>query len=402
MGDHPNGMAHTLDGQSLGSLIESAPEEYLTSAVYKRFNSDPHLPFLFKILSFDKALPLQAHPDRALAKRLMAKEKAATGKNETFVDPNHKPEVAVTISDVFEGFVGFRPIHEIKVFLKVVPELRKLQSDHETVEAFLAAPDDSKDAQSLLKTMFAELLASTHTEIRACSQQLLTHVERDADDAIGDLGRKQGLARVIRKVLSDYPEDVGMFAAVFFMNYVVLHKGEGIAVPANCIHAYLEGDIIECMAWSDNMVGDYTYGGGTTELTGEWIACGLGAPEEQNDARVFVDMLRYEASESKKLELKHEKWNKSDNAKTQIFYAPMAEFDLLNTKLDAGEQEVVDKGIDGPAVFVVTQGVVTLCRSDGKEEENLQQGQVVFIKPGTGFKFKAENKAEVWGSFVEG
>lgn len=247
-------MAHTLDGTSLASLIESNPEEYLTPAVYKRFNSDKHLPFLFKILSFDKALPLQAHPDRALAKRLMQNEK---GKNETFVDPNHKPEVAVTISDTFEGFVGFRPIREIKAFLKVVPELRKVLSDHRTVESFLATPDDSKDAQALLKTMFSELLGTTHTEIKACSQQLMTHIERGEDDALGDLGRKQGLARVIRKVLNDYPEDVGMFAAVFFMNYVVLHKGEGIAVPADCIHAYLEGDVIECMAWSDNMVCDH-------------------------------------------------------------------------------------------------------------------------------------------------
>jgi len=113
-------------------------------------------------------------------------------------------------------------------------------------------------------------------------------------------------------------------------------------------------------------------------------------------------MLLYEASESKKLELRHEKWKKSGNAKTQIFYAPMDEFNLLNTKLEAGEEEVVDKGIDGPAVIVVTQGSVVLSRLDGSEEVKLQQGQVVFIKPGTRFKFKAGAKAEVWGSFVEG
>jgi mannose-6-phosphate isomerase len=254
MGDHPHGMAHTLDGTPLAKLIASNPEEYLTSGVYHSIGHEKHLPFLFKVLSFDKALPLQAHPDRALASRLMAKEKRETGKNEVFADPNHKPEVAVTISDMFEGFVGFRPVAEIKSFLKIVPELRKVLSDHETVEKFLAVENDSKEAQQLLKTMFSELLAITHTEIAACTQQLLTHVERGEEESLGGLGKQQGLARVIKKVLADYPEDVGLFAAVFFMNYVRLDKGQGIAVPADCIHAYLEGDIIECMAWSDNMV----------------------------------------------------------------------------------------------------------------------------------------------------
>lgn len=160
----------------------------------------------------------------------------------------------MTISEHFDGFLGFRPIREIKSFLKHVPELRKVLSDHETVEAFLTAPEDGEETQRLLKKMFAELLSTSHTEIAACSQQLHTHVERGHDDALGDLGRQQGLARVIEKVLADYPEDVGVFAAVFFMNYVRLNKGEGIAVPPDCIHAYLEGDVIEGMARSDNMV----------------------------------------------------------------------------------------------------------------------------------------------------
>lgn len=385
MGDHPNGMAHTLDGVPLSKLIESSPEEYLTPSVYHRFGHEKHLPFLFKVLSFDKALPLQAHPDRALATRLMKKEKRETGKNEVFVDPNHKPEVAVTISETFEGFVGFRPTAEIKSFLKVVPELRKVLSDHETVEKFLAAEDDGEEASKLLKIMFSELLGTTHTEIAACSQQLLTHVERGEEESLGGLGARQGLARVIKKVLNDYPEDVGLFAAVFFMNYVRLHKGEGIAVPADCIHAYLEGDVIECMAWSDNM-----------------IACGFGAPPERNDPRVFVDMLKYEPLPSENLELKHETWTKSGNGKTQIVFAPMDEFDLLNTKLRKGEEEVVAGGIHGPAVFIVTEGDAVLSLADGQREQLLKQGQVVFVKPNTGYKLKGvTDKAEIWGAFVE-
>jgi mannose-6-phosphate isomerase len=114
-------------------------------------------------------------------------------------------------------------------------------------------------------------------------------------------------------------------------------------------------------------------------------------------------MLKYEPMESKNLELKHETWKKSSTGKTQIFYAPMDEFDLLNTKLAKEEKELVKDGINGPAVFIVTEGDVSLCQTKGEEkEEKLKQGQVVFIKPNTGFKLKATTEqAEVWGAFIE-
>jgi mannose-6-phosphate isomerase len=114
-------------------------------------------------------------------------------------------------------------------------------------------------------------------------------------------------------------------------------------------------------------------------------------------------MLKYEPVESKNLELKHETWKKSGTGKTQIFYAPMDEFDLLNTKLAKGEQELVKNGINGPAVFLVTEGDVELGHTKGGEKvEKLKQGQVVFIKPNTGYKLQATTeKAEVWGAFLE-
>ncbi|KAF8247015.1 RmlC-like cupin [Wilcoxina mikolae CBS 423.85] len=363
-GDHPKNPSTTLDGTPLSTLISTNPSEYLSPGVYNRFKPthNSHLPYLFKVLSFSKALPLQAHPHR-------------------------KPEVAVTISDHFDGFLGFRPVREIKSFLKHVPELRTVLKDHETVEKFLnTAEDGEEETRRLLKKMFMELLSTSHTEIAVCSQQLHTHVARGRDEALGDLGRQEGLERVIEKVLTDYPEDVGVFAAVFFMNYVRLNKGEGIAVPPDCIHAYLEGDVIEGMARSDNM-----------------IACGFATREEQVDPKTFVDHLSYDTSEPKKYSLHHETWKKSGHGKTQIYHTPWDEFDLLYTKLEAGEEEeAVEEGIDGPTVFVVTKGSVVLRDTAGLQQERLEEGQVVFVKPGNGYRITAGDQvAEVWGSFVE-
>ena len=48
-------------------------------------------------------------------------------------------------------------------------------------------------------------------------------------------------------------EDPGLFAMVL-MNEVHLAPGQAIFIGANVPHAYLEGDLIECMACSDNVV----------------------------------------------------------------------------------------------------------------------------------------------------
>ena len=49
---------------------------------------------------------LQAHPDKKLAERLYAT------RPDLYKDDNHKPEMAVALSN-FEGLCGFRPFREI-------------------------------------------------------------------------------------------------------------------------------------------------------------------------------------------------------------------------------------------------------------------------------------------------
>jgi len=41
---------------------------------------------------------------------------------------------------------------------------------------------------------------------------------------------------------------------LFFLNVVKLNAGEGIFTPAGIPHAYIEGNIVECMANSDNVI----------------------------------------------------------------------------------------------------------------------------------------------------
>lgn len=82
---HKNGPSTILtsslltNGTKLRDVIASDPEYYLGSKLLanakmqEMYRND--LPFLFKILSFDKALPLQAHPDPELGRKLRKQEK---------------------------------------------------------------------------------------------------------------------------------------------------------------------------------------------------------------------------------------------------------------------------------------------------------------------------------------
>ncbi|RPA90450.1 RmlC-like cupin, partial [Choiromyces venosus 120613-1] len=192
MGDDPNGPSSTVkDNTPLGDLIANNPGGYLTSAVCERFGKDKHLPFLFKILSFEKALPLRAHPDRKLAEQVK-------GQNETFVDPNHKPEVAVTVSGLFEGFVGFRPITEIKSFLKEVPELRDAIGNEADINAFLAVGDLSRQ-QELMKKLFWDIFPRPHDDVAHACRALLARLHGLGEAALGNLDGVQNLGSVAKK-----------------------------------------------------------------------------------------------------------------------------------------------------------------------------------------------------------
>lgn len=58
------------------------------------------------LLQMSPLVHQQAHPDKKLAERLYAT------RPDLYKDDNHKPEMAVSLSD-FEGLCGFRPFEEI-------------------------------------------------------------------------------------------------------------------------------------------------------------------------------------------------------------------------------------------------------------------------------------------------
>lgn len=91
MGTHPNGPSQVNDPGSSEkqSLLEwiNSHDGCLGSKVSEIFEGK--LPFLFKVLSVNKALSIQAHPNKEHAEKLHA------SRPDVYKDPNHKPEMAI-------------------------------------------------------------------------------------------------------------------------------------------------------------------------------------------------------------------------------------------------------------------------------------------------------------------
>lgn len=73
MGTHPSSPSRIFSSNETLSEYLATHPELIGDRVIGRFKcSNGNLPFLFKILSIDKALSIQSHPDKPMAEKLHA------------------------------------------------------------------------------------------------------------------------------------------------------------------------------------------------------------------------------------------------------------------------------------------------------------------------------------------
>src|ERR1700761_1474590 len=149
MGTHPSNPSKDLTtGRTLLDLVQDN-QALMSQAISKRYQQK--LPFLFKVLSINKALSIQAHPNKKLAEQLHARD------SKNYPDDNHKPEMTIAITP-FDGLCGFRPLNEIAHFLGTVPALRDLVGNEnaQKFESAIAGKEDSdkqEDVESNKKAL---------------------------------------------------------------------------------------------------------------------------------------------------------------------------------------------------------------------------------------------------------
>ena len=92
MGTHPKSPASLWkSGKKLAELISENAQIELGDKIVSKFGES--LPFLLKVLSVNRALSIQAHPDKAAAEILHKNDPAH------YPDANHKPEMCVALTD---------------------------------------------------------------------------------------------------------------------------------------------------------------------------------------------------------------------------------------------------------------------------------------------------------------
>ncbi len=243
IGSHPKGSSTLLmnDGTpvSLADALRDSAPRLLGDDVAQRYHNE--LPFLLKILSINPAcgLSIQAHPDTQRAEQLHAHDPI------NYPDARHKPEVALPLSRV-RLLYGFRPLAEIVAMLAVMPELLTLVDDDLWGALQAAAATDVEAQRRLVKRLYTCLLTSTAVDV----SRVVAALKRRSSESFAASAEVALVERLSRQ----YGDaDVGL-VALFVMNLVTLEPGTALFIGPNIPHAYLEGDLVECMACSDNVV----------------------------------------------------------------------------------------------------------------------------------------------------
>ena len=259
MGTHPSGPARISTSNEFlldwlkdnPSAIGRVPEGYPSG----------DLPFLFKVLSINTALSIQAHPDKALAQELHAKYP------NIYKDPNHKPEMAIALTP-FEAMSGFRPVEEIKENLLRFPELRHIIGE-DVCDQFLAFEGDKNSEYGfsvMLQVLFRRFMECEDDIAQYQVTQLVTRISEarspaprtsrsrttstvsssgsgggDNDDTCTSFFSEESYVKsLIVRLNKDYPNDRGALCPLL-LNCLRLAEGEAFFMGPNEPHAYISG-----------------------------------------------------------------------------------------------------------------------------------------------------------------
>lgn len=190
MGDYPVLPAKMLsNGEELHSVIDANKEQLLGQKCIEKFGGV--IPFLPKILSIAKALPLQIHPNKQLSEKLHKENP------EQFTDPNHKPEIAVALGP-FEVFAGFKEMKDIKSMFDAVP----------TLQRFLSEQTGAQWDNETLRGLCRNILEASEISVREC-QQALSNADKDK------LGSQAYILDLLPRLQEQYSkEDAGNLIAL--------------------------------------------------------------------------------------------------------------------------------------------------------------------------------------------
>jgi mannose-6-phosphate isomerase len=221
----------------LSNLIGSDKFKHLGENTFNQFKG---LPFLLKILDVKDMLSIQVHPNKERAMKGFEDEEQRgvdlSAPHRNYKDQNHKPEVMVALSEfwLLHGFAA--NIEErLQSYTFLNQFLPQFQSGgiKNLYEHLLKLPQETVN----------QIIASQAEKI--IPLYLANQLEKNQPDFWA--------ARAMLNLCANGQYDKGIFS-IYLMNILQLQPGEGVFQGAGILHAYLEGQNVELMANSDNVL----------------------------------------------------------------------------------------------------------------------------------------------------
>jgi mannose-6-phosphate isomerase len=313
MGAHDNAPAE-LEGVALNAYIRQDPKDTLGAYTADRFG---RLPYLLKILDVKDMLSIQVHPTKRNAELEFAAENkkgvALNAPERNYKDDNHKPELMLALSE-FWLLHGFKPEEDLVRTLSETPEL-----------GFLVRIFEQKGYQGLYRAVMEMSQAEVNRVLEPLLDRILPFYKE------GQLKKNEEHFWAARAALTyDQPGaiDRGIFS-IYFFNLLNLHPGEAIFQDAGLPHAYLEGQNVEIMANSDNVLR-----GGLTP--------------KHVDVPELLKHVRFEATHPRILAEDY------GPGRIAVFHTPAPDFELSKISLVKGELLTIRA--HSAEIFIVLEG----------------------------------------------
>ncbi len=200
------------------------------------------VPYLFKVLDVSKMLSIQVHPDKASAVKKFEEENRKgvplDAPYRNYKDDNHKPELLAPLSE-FYLLHGFKSSDKMNKILSEVKELNFL------IETF--AGDNYRE-------LYTRVMMMPEQEVNERLSPLLSVIIPAYQE--GYYTKEQEhfwAARAALTFNTTHRIDRGIFS-IYLFNIIKLMPGQALFQDAGLPHAYLEGQTMEIMANSDNVL----------------------------------------------------------------------------------------------------------------------------------------------------
>jgi mannose-6-phosphate isomerase len=337
----PSKVIHDNQTMFLADFISENKQEVLGKAA-KHFDT---LPFLLKILDVRDMLSIQVHPNKEQAlEGYKAENEKGIGLDKpsrNYKDQNHKPEMVVALGD-FWLLHGFKPVNELKETLQSFPELQTFIRDF---------------AEGDYKKLYEASFNATGAEenLKALANRILPLYDE------GKLSKDNPdfwAARAIKTFCPGGPYDRGIFS-IYFFNLVKLKKGEGLFQEAGLPHAYLEGQNVEIMANSDNVLR-----GGLTK--------------KHIDVKELLNLIKFEPTDPAVI--------RPGNELVTKYQAPVSEFALTRYKFSSDGYTNLHPS--SAAILLTLEGDLKI---NAGEAFILHPGNAVFLPAGTEMQISGHN-----------